>query len=44
MPHLFEHLALLAAFVVLTAIALTSLTIDRDDELTSPRPASCAPR
>ncbi|MEU2916409.1 hypothetical protein ACWCQ0_41470 [Streptomyces massasporeus] len=32
MPHLFEHLALLAAFV-----ALMALTIDADDELTEPQ-------
>ncbi|WP_459754400.1 hypothetical protein [Streptomyces sennicomposti] len=37
MPHLFEHLALLAAFVVLTVIALTSLAIDAGDELTEPK-------
>ncbi|MGV9248060.1 hypothetical protein [Streptomyces sp. NPDC003710] len=36
MPHL-EHLALLASFVILTAIALTSLAIDAADELTEPQ-------
>ncbi|WP_327434601.1 hypothetical protein [Streptomyces sp. NBC_01236] len=34
MPQLFHNLALLTAFVVLAAIALTSLAVDGDDELT----------
>ncbi|WP_167450209.1 hypothetical protein [Streptomyces hyaluromycini] len=34
MPLPFQHLALLAALVVLAAIALTSLAVDAGDELT----------
>ncbi|WP_189268634.1 hypothetical protein [Streptomyces fuscichromogenes] len=34
MPHPFQHLALLAALVVLATIALTSLAVDAGDELT----------
>lgn len=34
MPHLFEHLTVLAAFVVLATTVLTSFALDADDELT----------
>lgn len=34
MPHLFEHLTVLAAFVVLATIALTSFALDAGNELT----------
>ncbi|MER7694562.1 hypothetical protein [Streptomyces sp. NPDC097610] len=37
MSHLFEHLALLAALVALTAIALASLTVDARDKLVEPQ-------
>ncbi|MFF9409829.1 hypothetical protein ACF1B0_30545 [Streptomyces anandii] len=37
MPHLFAHLALLAALVTLAVIALTSLAVEADDELTEPQ-------
>jgi hypothetical protein len=34
MPHPFEHLAVLAAFVILTTIALTSFALNADNDLT----------
>lgn len=37
MPHLFEQLALLTAFVTVAVVALAALAVDAGDELTEPQ-------